>query len=298
MNEATQLETVNPNETALDTTPKQMLLSPAEASVMSAMDCLQSGFFTEAEIDLMMSLGEEPLDFQNLMESLLNDLEPRPGIERHLVDQIGQCFWRMRRAQRMQDGMAARQIRIRMDLEQITVAQRAHATFKQIEPFEQLEQALGRRVAGPTAAEIDAFIATRAHDSSPEMPDFIHLLESLRQPTGEKERKAALRKARFQLRGLMESYEKAAWKAARQKEKVESPANLAALMAPNGQGSVLAQRLEDSSLRRIWRLTNALQKVRMGALHQRKNNKNDDQSRNVYENKQNEDKMPPESSDI
>ena len=298
MNEVTQMETVKSNANAPVSATKYVPQSPGEAAVMSAVESLRSGLFTEGQMDLMMTLGEAPRDFQELMESLLKDLEPRPGIERHLVDQIGQSFWRLRRAQRMQDGMAARQLSFRLDLERARAVQKASATFERVAPFQQLEKALGRRVVGPTAEEIDSFIKSRIDKSSDAMVEFIHLLKSLRKPMEEKERKAVLRKARVRLRGLMESYENAAWRVGRQMEKVDSPENLAALMAPNDPSALLAQKLEDSSLRRIWRLTNAFQKVRTGALHKKRNVENDDQSRNVYENKQNEDKMPPESSDI
>ncbi len=42
--------------------------------------------------------------------------------------------------------------------------------------------------------------------------------------------------------------------------------NLAALMAPQDEKSLLMQRMEDSNLRQLWRLTNVLFKVRNGAL--------------------------------
>jgi hypothetical protein len=58
--------------------------------------------------------------------------------------------------------------------------------------------------------------------------------------------------------------ENLAWRFSRQSEKVQSPENLAALMAPEDQSSVLLQRMEDSSLRRLWRLINAFGKVRQG----------------------------------
>ncbi len=49
-------------------------------------------------------------------------------------------------------------------------------------------------------------------------------------------------------------------------EQIQSPENIAALMAPRDENAVLMQRAEDSSLRQLWRLTNILMKVRKGAL--------------------------------
>jgi hypothetical protein len=38
-------------------------------------------------------------------------------------------------------------------------------------------------------------------------------------------------------------------------EEIRSPENIAALMAPRDENSLLMQREEDSNLRRLWRLT-------------------------------------------
>ena len=65
---------------------------------------------------------------------------------------------------------------------------------------------------------------------------------------------------------LMEAYQSVAWRMARRAEKVQSPENLAALAAPQDDNAVLLQRMEDSNLRRLWRLTNTLMKVRRGGL--------------------------------
>ena len=60
--------------------------------------------------------------------------------------------------------------------------------------------------------------------------------------------------------------------------------NLAALMASGDDDALHLQRMEDSSLRRLWRLTNTLMKVRQGGLNL-KDVKNEGRPGNVYENK-------------
>ncbi len=55
-------------------------------------------------------------------------------------------------------------------------------------------------------------------------------------------------------------------------------------MAPQDENALLTQRMEDSSLRQLWRLTNVLFKVRNGALTH-KDVKNEDRPDYVYENK-------------
>ncbi|MGA3167433.1 MAG: hypothetical protein ABSF14_15120, partial [Terriglobia bacterium] len=57
------------------------------------------------------------------------------------------------------------------------------------------------------------------------------------------------------------------------------------------------QRMEDSSLRQLWRLTNVLFKVRNGALT-RRDVKNEDRPDYVYENKWTSDTMPENQHDF
>jgi len=55
-------------------------------------------------------------------------------------------------------------------------------------------------------------------------------------------------------------------------------------VAPNDENAMFMQRMEDSSLRQLWRLTDVLFKVRNGALTH-KDVKNEDRPDYVYENK-------------
>ena len=78
---------------------------------------------------------------------------------------------------------------------------------------------------------------------------------------------------------------------------MQSPKNLAALMAPQDQNALLMQRMEDSSLRQLWRLTNVLFRVRNGALAPR-DVKNEGTSGDVYENKGASDTMTDNGSGL
>ena len=50
---------------------------------------------------------------------------------------------------------------------------------------------------------------------------------------------------------------------------IQSAANRAALMAPEDPKSLHLERLENSNVRRLWRLINALGKVRQGGLEKK-----------------------------
>jgi hypothetical protein len=68
-------------------------------------------------------------------------------------------------------------------------------------------------------------------------------------------------------------------------------------VAPNDENAMFLQRMEDSSLRQLWRLTNVLFRVRNGALTH-KDVKNEDRHDYVYENKGEDDKMSGYRDDV
>ena len=119
------------------------------------------------------------------------------------------------------------------------------------------------------------------------------LLKSLNKLEDGPERKAACRKARTQLRKMAESYRRICVRMAEKFDEMQSPENLAALTAPRDDQALLMQRLEDSSLRQLWRLTNMLLRVRNGAVTLR-DVKNETTSGDVHENKGDGDKMSGE----
>jgi hypothetical protein len=232
----------------------------------SAASRLRHGFYSQPRAEALAGLGEEPEDYLRLMESLLEDLQPREGLEMHLVTQMGETLWRMQRAQRMQEGLALKRIQSKVLHEEMMTTTTASQAVANLEPFERLQEALSPRGDGPTPAEIQAFVESREEGSSPRMQEFIVLLQSLPGLKEERKRKLARRQARAELHELMEAYQSVAWRMARRAEKVHSPENIAALAAPQDDNALLLQKMEDSNLRRLWRLTNTLMKVRQGGL--------------------------------
>lgn len=256
---------------------------------------LRRAFYSRTRGGALLALGEQPEDYLRLMESLREDLQPREGLEMQLVTEIGEALWRMRRVHRMQEGLALKRIQCKVPGEELVATTHAAQAMERLKPFERLQEALSRRHHDITPEEIQAFAESRKNDTSEEMKEFILLLQSLTEPMAEREHKAVRYKARAELRRLMESYQSIAWCLAHRVDKVQSPENLAAMMAPTDPNDLLLQRMENSNLLLLMRLTSTLAKVRQGILKKRDLN---DQSCYLYENKQNSDKLPEERSDI
>ena len=212
--------------------PRAAGASAPETEIHPAVAEFRRRFLTESRMGFLMALGEEPKEYQQMMESLLEDLDPRPGLEIHLAEQMGDTFWRMRRVQNMRDGLALRSIEKKVQGEEMLATTQACKLIDAVEPFERLQKALARRGQGPTAEEIEEFVEAREGDSSPSMQEFIRVLKSLHEPMEEPERKAARREARKQLERLMDPLMSLAFQHGNKSERVRSPENLAALMAP------------------------------------------------------------------
>src|ERR1017187_5160123 len=76
----------------------------------SAAANLRHGLYSQTRDQVLRALGEQPEDHERLMDSLRQDLQPREGLEHHLVTQMGETLWGMQRAQRMREGMAMKRI--------------------------------------------------------------------------------------------------------------------------------------------------------------------------------------------
>jgi hypothetical protein len=72
---------------------------------------LRHGFYTEAEEVAMRALGEDPAQFQQLLEGLWKEYDPTSVSEEGLVIRLARATWLTNRADRMQEGYAVRQAR-------------------------------------------------------------------------------------------------------------------------------------------------------------------------------------------
>ncbi len=245
---------------------------------------LRHGFYAQAQNGALAALGEDPEEYAGLMKSLENNLVE--GLEGELVQCIGDTLWRMKRAGRMQNGLAAKRVQSGLEREQLVAAPRMLRIHGIYEALCDVGRMLNRPDSTPLPGEIPAFV--NAFGATP--PDDVRKLFPLLRSFGEaasqapgpthengdagpiplaaagQEREAARQKLYTALNETMFSYRRALDSIMEESDKVRSPENIAALMAPRDEKSLLMQRMEDSNLRQLWRLTNMLAKVRNGAL--------------------------------
>ena len=87
-----------------------------EGKARAAKANLRHGFYSQANPEVLLALGEDPAEYRRMMKSLETDLPE--AMEAQIVGRIGRTFWRMQRAERMQDGLALKRVRKGTEMEE------------------------------------------------------------------------------------------------------------------------------------------------------------------------------------
>jgi hypothetical protein len=220
---------------------------------------LRHGFYAKADQDVLRALGEDPAEYRRMMKRLETDVAQ--AMEEQVVGCIGRTLWRMKRAERMQDGLAVKRVRKGTEMEEFVVTpQRVH-----IHGLYENLCALGRQINSsdplPSRDEIKALIDA----FGAETPDAIKAVFPLyrayweavgKAPTmaagegnpspaaeaAQQDMEAALEKLNIVLDPLTRYYAKAHYSGLERLDHVRSPENVAALMAPKDQNAVPCRR--------------------------------------------------------
>ena len=248
-------------------------VTPA-GKAQSAAAKLVHGFYSQSQNEAMIALGEDPKKHRALLRSLVEDLQPRPGMQSEVVLQICQALWRMNRAARIQDGLAVKRVHKGKQVELMAAGPRfvqIHQTYDRI-------CALCRRMNNPdpppSREEIEGLIGAFENNTPEEIRTVFPLyrayweaawkVSTLVDGSGasetataeaEKEKAAARAAVDAVLQPLFWHYFQTDNLLLEEVDRVASPENVAALMAPQDKASLVMQKVEDSNLRRLWRLT-------------------------------------------
>jgi hypothetical protein len=81
-----------------------------EGRARAAAANLRHGFYSEAQGDVLVALGEDPVRFESLVDSLTETWQPANEMEMRLVMRMVRALWRMERADRIQESLTAEQL--------------------------------------------------------------------------------------------------------------------------------------------------------------------------------------------
>ena len=113
--------------------------STPDAQVTPTVPNFRKGFMRDSQFEVLMGMGEGPREYREMMQPLVEDLQPRRGLESHLVEQMGETFSRMRRSPRIRAGLALKNIKV--PGEDMAATVRSSQAFEAMEPFERLKKA-------------------------------------------------------------------------------------------------------------------------------------------------------------
>ena len=250
----------------------------------SARANLRHASYAQAPNGALAALGEDPEEYAGLMNSLETNLVE--GLEGELRERIGDTLWRMKRAARVQNGLAVKRVQIGMRMERMMAGPamlRVHGIYDNLCAIGRM---LNRPDSTPLPGEIEALMNAFGAAPPENVQGIFPLLRSYGEaaakapgptnrnsdsgptpstPEGQ-QREVARQKLDAALDEVTTPYGRQDELLMRELDKLESPENIAALMAPQDQNALLMQRMEDSNLRQLWRLTNILAKVQNGEL--------------------------------
>ena len=240
----------------------------------SAAGRLRHGLLSVRADGPMEEFGEDAEEYKQLMDSLIEDLQPRAGLELELVAGMRGTIWRLRRAERMQDGAVLRRLRTGLHIEDLALRPKlsyAREVYGRLLALGQALQCRGYIPSPEEIAQLKAALGQNPLPAAQRLMDLLHVLgevgasisaspgEDARlnaSPAGAEEKTKAvyqevmhaLDKTLLQHRALLDM-------ALEESDKVRSPENIAALMASDKESSLQMQKLSDSYIRQLWRLT-------------------------------------------
>jgi hypothetical protein len=241
---------------------------------------LRHGFYAEMSPEILDALGEDAAEYARLAMAIHDQLQPQGGFETELAKRMVRIFWRMRRIERIQDGLALQRIRNQTDYERLRIGPGFSDKYKALEQLSAFCRALERPDYVPSAAEIAALGKNLGSTPAEEKQQILHLATGLAKLAGPNstagpgqapevgpERGAAVEHLLELLSSPLVNLNQTLSHYQGEMDEIGSAANRAAMMAPDGEKAEHLQRMEDASLRQLWRLTNLWMKVRNGEMH-------------------------------
>jgi hypothetical protein len=243
---------------------------------------LRHGFYSQAQGEALRALGEDPAEFEHLLESLIATWQPADEFESRLVTRLARALWRMERGDRIQESMAVAQLE-RLDVNVEREALRARARYEErMTRLKFLTAAVAQEDYFTGLAEIRLFddiygsepkgrpeeifillyrlLKTRPPDSKPAddepspIPDI---------PVAEgRERREACQELQDLLSQEVQVFKEARSERGDELLETTSPYYRNTMMAPFHSRAALMARMEDSSFRQVERITNLLTKLK------------------------------------
>ena len=243
---------------------------------------LRHGFYSQAQGEALLALGEDPAEFERLLDSLIVTWEPADEFESRLVSRLARALWRMERGDRIQESMAVAQLE-KLDYNVERLAREAGAQYeRKMARLKSLTAAVAEEDYFTGLVEIRMLDDVYGSEPEGRPGEIFMLLYRLLKPRPPNSKPAEdeptpvpeipvaegreRREARKQLLDLLpqeiQAFKEARSERGDQLVETTSPYYRTAMMAPMASRAALALRMEDSSFRQVERITNLLTKLK------------------------------------
>ncbi|HUI43481.1 MAG TPA: hypothetical protein VL523_16070 [Terriglobia bacterium] len=274
---------------------------------------VRHGFYARpVRSEALRILGEDPEEFDRLLDSLQASWQPSDEFQFRLVNRLARAIWRLERSDRVQDSIAVRQVRqINHELDSL-IAKQLRPFDQKIESLELLAEAVSDEQFAAGSDEFAALDAGFGGELQGRAEQALNLLYQLVDPeagedpattapppgpdvpivTGE-DRTWARQKLQSLLREEIESVTAARESDRKGRLKANAAYYRDSAIPPQSEGAAAVFRMEETSFRQIARFTDLLLKVKEKAEeaeHARKprnakKSRNEGRSHDVVENK-------------
>jgi hypothetical protein len=255
---------------------------------------LRHGYYSQNDAAIMAMLGEDPEGFERRLDSEIDYWQPANHLEMGLVMRLTRALWRMERADRIQDSLAAEHVTRTYSknptmLQMAGMAMRRNANlvallagevgraghFTTPEDMALFEQAYGRDLeslsnldAQSISSALRRLMKPGAEGAAPVIDESDPEAEGTL-PEGERREKERRELAMFLLQqvGVLQSMAEDP-KGEEWQDPPDTSYGRTALLAPTERfGSLLlTQRMEDSTLRQVQRIIELLTKIKRGVV--------------------------------
>ena len=145
---------------------------------------LRHGFYSQARGEALRALGEDPAELRALIEDARASWRPADGFQARIAERLGRLQWRMDRAERMQESLAARLMQQRQKRRQL----KATGLRERMTPRIDIMESLATNAADPryyTPREyFKVFREAFGMEGEGVEKDILLLMHRLRKPEG------------------------------------------------------------------------------------------------------------------
>ena len=253
----------------------------------AAVANLRHGYYSQSTEVAMAAMGEDPMEFESRLQSLIETWDPVNALEMGLVMRLARALWRMERLDRMEESLAVKHLERAREGKQREKAILCMSLYQKMERLKALfaatcmdpdsgigpqemklfEQCRGDVMEEKAKAVLELLLRMQELAES----ETLQPVDAVQIPATEGEEYLATYQ---ELTGLLssqiESLDRLVLDSDEEPDEVHAQFDRDEILAGAEARTTLTARREESSLRQVWRITNLLMKIKAASTRAKK----------------------------